>query len=309
VDLNGYTKGARTGLFASGLSPIQVNYLGYPGTLGAKFYDYIVADPVLIPPELQRFYKEKILYLPDAYQPNQPYVAVHRATPTRTDEGLPSDAFVFCNFNNNFKITPEVFTTWMRILRQVPDSVIWLLEDNEIAKANLLREAEQLGIAAHRLIFARRVGLEQHLARQSLADLFLDTFPYTAHTTASDALRSGLPIVTRMGLNFASRVAGSLLSAAGLPECIVKSEQEYVGFAIDLACNPVKINAIKEKLQVGLSTCRLFDAERYVRNLEQGMLEIWQNHRNGFPPAHRYVQSVAHAPGQLLEAPGLRPIN
>lgn len=309
VDLNGYTKGARTGLFASGLSPIQVNYLGYPGTLGAKFYDYIVADPVLIPPELQRFYKEKILYLPDTYQPNQPFVAVHHTTPTRTDEGLPSDAFVFCNFNNNFKITPEVFTTWMRILRQVPDSVIWLLEDNEIAKANLLREAEQLGIAAHRLIFARRVGLEQHLARQSLADLFLDTFPYTAHTTASDALRSGLPIVTRMGLNFASRVAGSLLSAAGLPECIVKSEQEYVDFAIDLACNPVKINTIKEKLQAGLSTCRLFDAERYVRNLEQGMLEIWQNHRNGFPPAHRYVQSVAHAPGQLLEATSLRPIN
>ncbi len=309
VDLNGYTKGARTGLFASGLSPIQVNYLGYPGTLGAKFYDYIVADPVLIPPELQRFYKEKILYLPDTYQPNQPYVAVHRATPTRTDEGLPSDAFVFCNFNNNFKITPEVFTTWMRILRQVPDSVIWLLEDNEIAKGNLLREAEQLGIAAQRLIFARRVDLEQHLARQSLADLFLDTFPYTAHTTASDALRSGLPIVTRMGLNFASRVAGSLLSAAGLPDCIVKSEQEYVEFAIDLACNREKINAIKEKLQSGLITCRLFDAERYVRNLEQGMLEIWQNHRNGFPPAHRYVQSVAHAPGQLLEAPGLGPIN
>ena len=309
VDMNGYTKGARTGLFASGLAPIQVNYLGYPGTLGAQFYDYIVADPVLIPPEFQRFYKEKILYLPDTYQPNQPYVAAHRATLTRTDEALPSDAFVFCNFNNNFKITPEVFATWMRILKQVPDSVIWLLEDNEIAKGNLLREAEQLGIAAHRLIFARRVGLEQHLARQSLADLFLDTFPYTAHTTASDALRSGLPIVTRMGLNFASRVAGSLLNAAGLSECIVNSEQEYVEFAIDLACNPAKINAIKEKLQSGLSTCPLFDTERYVRNLEQGMLEIWQHHRNGFPPAHRYVQTVDHGSGQLLEAPGLRPIN
>ena len=147
------------------------------------------------------------------------------------------------------------------------------------------------------LISGGTSGLEQHLARQPLADLFLDTFPYTAHTTASDALRSGLPIVTRMGLNFASRVAGSLLNAAGVPECIVNSEQDYVDFAVDLACNPVKIAAIKAKLQCGLSTCRLFDAERYVRNLEQGMFEIWQNHRNGFPPAHRYVQNVAHASG------------
>lgn len=182
-----------------------------------------------------------------------------------------------------------MFSIWMQILQRVPQSVLWLLEDNALARKNLQRSAEEHGVSSERLIFAARVNMEKHLARQSLADLFLDTFPYTAHTTASDALRSGLPIVTKSGRNFASRVAASLLNAGGLPECITSSDQEYVNLAIHLAENPSALRAVKKKLQSGLSSCPLFDARRYVRNLESGYASIWRRHLAGLSPEHIYV--------------------
>lgn len=289
IDLNGFTKGARTALFASRVAPVQVNFLGYPGTLGANFYDYIVADLNLIPESLQSAYTEKVLYLPDTYQPNQPYRKHVGRTHTRSEERLPTDAFVYCNFNNNFKITPLIFAKWMKILQQVPKSVLWLLEDNEIAKENILATTRQYGISKERVIFAKRVGIDEHIARHVIADLFLDTFPYNAHTTASDALRSGLPIVTKRGSSFASRVAASLMTAAGIPECITNSDQEYVNLAVHFAENPSALQAIKQKLQSGLSSCPLFDARRYVRNLESGYTSIWRRHLAGLSPEHIYV--------------------
>src|ERR1700730_79012 len=209
VDLSGFTTGCRPGVFARRPAPIQVNYLGYPGTIGAPYIDYIIADRVVIPAADQQFYSEKVVYLPDSYQPNDDGRACPVSGPTRPDEGLPERDFVFCAFNNTYKITPMIFDIWMRLLRRIDRSVLWLRQVNEVATHHLRREAEKRGVLADRLIFAKRTAYEDHLARHRLADLFLDTLPYNAHTTASDALWMGLPVLTCAGITFAGRVAAS----------------------------------------------------------------------------------------------------
>jgi predicted O-linked N-acetylglucosamine transferase (SPINDLY family) len=224
VDLNGYTRGARPQILAHRPAPIQVSYLGYPGTMGAGFIDYVIADPIVLPFDRQPFYTEKIVHLPECYQVNDSKRKIGERTPTRGEAGLPDEGFVFCGFNNNYKITAPVFDVWMRLLRRVESSVLWLKRDNQAAERNLGNEAAARGIDPARLVFAGRLPLlEDHLARHRLADLFLDTLPYNAHTTASDALWAGLPVLTCQGRAFAGRVPASLLAAVGLPELVTDS--------------------------------------------------------------------------------------
>jgi predicted O-linked N-acetylglucosamine transferase (SPINDLY family) len=238
IDLAGLTKYSRTGIFSYRAAPIQVNWLGYPGTIGADFIDYIVADKTIIPVESQSHYLEKVVYLPNSYQVNDRKRLISERQFTRQKLGLPENGFVFCCFNNNFKILPTTFDGWIRILKSVDESVLWLFKDNPWAVENLKKEAQKQGIDGRRLVFAERMPLSEHLARHLQADLFLDTHPYNAHTTASDALWTGLPLLTLMGRSYASRVAASLLSAIGLPELITSNQEEYEALAIELAINP-----------------------------------------------------------------------
>jgi len=268
VDLKGFTETSRSGIFAYRPAPIAVNYLGFPGTMGADFIDYIIADPVIIPEADERFYAEKVVRLPGSYQVNDSERAVSTKTFTRASLGLPEDAFVFCSFNNNYKITPAEFDIWMRLLDRVQGSVLWLLQDNEWAAANLRREAQARGIDPARLIFAERAPNAEHLARQRCADLFLDTFKVNAHTTASDALWVGLPLVTKLGNSFVARVAGSLCHAIGAPELVTDTPETYEALAYELATNPAKLAAIREKLIANRLTTPLFDTERYTRDFE-----------------------------------------
>jgi len=267
VDLGGQTMDARTGIFALRAAPIQINYLGYPGTMAGQHHDYIIADAVTIPLANQKFFSEKIIYLPDSYQVNDDQKQISSRVFSKEELGLPSDKFVFCCFNNNFKITPEIFTIWMNILKNVQDSVLWLFEDNDFIKANLTKEAESQGIAGDRLIFAKRIGQQDHLARHRVADLFLDTLPYNAHTTASDALWSGLPVITIIGNSFPGRVAASLLQAIDLPELITHSREEYESLAIKLARDPEELKKIKGKLDNNRLKMHLFDTNLFSRNL------------------------------------------
>ena len=271
VDLKGYTQHTRSGIFQHRLAPIQVNYLGYPGSMGASFIDYIIADPIVIPNAQRQFYSENVIYLPHTYQPNDDARMIAATTTTRTDFGLPEDAFVFCCFNNNYKISPREFDIWMRLLKAVDGSVLWLLKSNKWAEQNLCKEAGHRGIDISRLVFADRLPHSEHLARHKHADLFIDTFNVNAHTTASDALWSALPIVTKQGNQFASRVAASLLTAVGLPELIVETEEEYECLIHELATKPQKLSAIKEKLAEQRLTEPLFDTKRYTRNFEAGL--------------------------------------
>jgi len=272
IDLKGFTETSRSGIFAHRPAPIAVNYLGFPSTMGADFIDYIVADPIIVPEADQRFYAEKVTYLPHSYQVNDRDRAISNKVFTRTELGLPEDGFVFCSFNNNYKITPAEFDIWMRLLAKVPGSVLWLLQDNEWAAANLRREAAARGVDPARLVFAERAPNAEHLARQRHADLFLDTFKVNAHTTASDALWAGLPIVTKLGKSFVARVAGSLLHAVGLPELVTETDEAYEALALALATNPARLAAIREKLDANRLTTPLFDTERYARDFE-GLLE------------------------------------
>ncbi|WP_246667469.1 tetratricopeptide repeat protein [Bradyrhizobium macuxiense] len=284
VDLKGFTKSARTNIFTRRAAPIQVNYLGYPGTMGADYIDYIIADPTVIPPAAQRDYSEKVVYLPDCYQPNDSRRRVAETTPTRAQCGLPEQGFVFCCFNNNYKITPDVFDVWMRILRKVPGSVLWLFESNAAAPANLKQEAERRGVDAARIVFARSVPLPDHLARHRLADLFLDTLPYNAHTTASDALWAGLPVLTRIGETFAGRVAASLLKAIGLPELITDSPERYEGLAIEIAQRPEILQALKTKLADNRLRAPLFDTKRFTEQIEAAYLAMHERFQAGLAP-------------------------
>ncbi|HEY4124081.1 MAG TPA: tetratricopeptide repeat protein, partial [Rhizomicrobium sp.] len=283
IDLKGYTKDHRAGIFAHRPAPIQASYLGYPGTMGAPYIDYIIADPVVIPDEHRSYYTEKIAYLPDSYQCNDSprQMADHRFT--REEAGLPEIGFVFCCFNNNYKITPKIFALWMRLLAKVPGSVLWLLEDNPDSVRNLRREAETQGVAPDRLVFAPRLNGAEHLARHRLADLFLDTEPYGAHTTASDALWAGLPVLTALGPTFASRVAASLLHAVGVPELIADSLDAYEAMALRLADDPGALGAIKAKLAQNRDTCPLFDTVRFTHHLESAYLSMWQRWQRGEP--------------------------
>lgn len=293
VDLNGFSGDGRPAVFAHRAAPVQISWLAYPGTMGMQSMDYIVADHHVIPPGCERFYTESVIRLPDAYQANN-----HRNYPierpsSRADNALPEHAFVFCCFNNNYKIRPALFDVWMRLLRDIDGSVLWLLGDSADAIANLRREAETRGVAAARLIFAARTGGDAHLARQGCADLFLDTFPYTAHTTATDALWAGLPVLTLSGETFASRVAGSLLNAAGLPELVTTSLAEYERMARDLATKPGLLGQFRDRLRAGRPTCRLFDLDRLRNHLETAYRTAHDRHGQGLPPGSFDVEPAA----------------
>ncbi|MCC6198317.1 MAG: tetratricopeptide repeat protein [Burkholderiales bacterium] len=284
VDLKGHTTDSRPGIFARRGAPVQVNYLGYPGTTGAPYIDYIVADDVVVPPAAQAHYSERVVYLPGSYQANDARRRIATQVPSRADAGLPERGFVFCSFNSSYKITPPVFASWMRLLQAVDGSVLWLLDCNAAATANLRREAQAHGVDAGRLVFAPKQPVEMHLARHRLADLFLDTMPVNAHTTASDALWAGLPIVTCPGAAFAGRVAASLLRAAGLPELVMPSLLEYEAHALRLATDAALLQRIRQKLERQLPTCALFDTDRFRRQLEAAYVRMWQRSQAGAAP-------------------------
>jgi len=289
VDLDGFTEDARTGIFALRAAPLQVNYLGYPGTMGADYIDYVIADCTVIVPADEPQYTEKIVYLPNAYQVNDTRRRIADRAFAREELGLPDTEFVFCSFNNNYKLTPETFERWMRLLQRVPGSVLWLLEDNEWSAANLRKEAAARGVSPERLIFARRMPLSDHLARHSAADLFLDSLPYNAHTTASDALWAGLPVLTLAGTTFAGRVAASLLAAVGLPELVTHTATEYMDLAVELATHPVKLSRIRERLAASRLALPLFDIRRFTRDLEAAYATMQARHRQGLAPEPLHV--------------------
>lgn len=268
IDLKGLTADSRPGLFAERCAPIQVNFLGYPGTMGASFFEYIIADKVVIPLEEQSHFAEKVAYLPHCYQPNDSKRKISDREFTRSELGLPESGFVFCCFNNPYKILPETFDSWMRILAAVDGSVLWLLAGSGAAAANLRREAQARDVDGPRLVFADRMALDEHLARHRLADLFLDTLPYNAHTTASDALWAGLPVLTQTGRSFASRVGASLLGALGLDELITTTQTEYETRAIELAKKVGVLAAVRDKLAEKRSITPLFDGAPYARHIE-----------------------------------------
>lgn len=276
VDLKGYTRETRAAILAFRPAPVTVSYLGYPGTLGAPIADYVITDRHVSPPEFAEHFVEKLVYMPDCYQPNDRRRRIG-ATVTRQDVGLPETGVVFCCFNHTYKITPEVFDAWCTLLRDTPNSVLWLLQSNSVAKSNLATAASERGIDPNRLYFAPNLPLADHLARIRCADIFLDTYPVNAHTTASDALWAGIPVVTLSGETFISRVAGSLLSATGLPELITNTLDNYIQCARELARDPARIQAYKDRLVTQRASLALFDTERYTRALERRYQQIWTN--------------------------------
>ncbi len=290
VDLMGYTADARTGVLVRRVAPVQVNYLGYPGTMGADFIDYILVDPVVAPPGSDAHFAEKLVRLPDAYQVNDAKRRIADTTPTRAEAGLPDAAFVFCCFNNAWKITPAMFACWMRMLARVEGSVLWLLATNEAAVENLRAAAERHGIARERLVFAPHAKLDAHLARHRLADLFVDTFPYNAHTTASDALWAGLPLLTYAGRGFPARVAASLLGAVGMPEMALPTIGAFEDAAVAFAGDPAMLAAARAKLATNRLRAPLFDIDRFRRHIESAFETMAVRQRQGLPPAAFDVQ-------------------
>lgn len=281
VDLKGYTAHTRLGITALRPAPVIVNWLGYPGTLGApRLADYLIGDAVATPPEHAAHFSETLVLLPHCYQPNDRARRIG-ARPRRAALGLPEDGFVFCSFNQSYKFDPAMFDLWCRLLREVPGSVLWLLAPGAAAMANLQREAAARGVGAERLIFAPSLGQEEHLGRLQAADLALDTFPVTSHTTASDALWAGVPLVTLLGGSFVSRVAASLLHAVGLAELVTTSGEAYFALARDLALDPARLTALRQALAAGKATAPLFDTPRFTRNLERGYAAIWARHTQG----------------------------
>ena len=289
IDLKGYTENSRSDIFQYRPAPIQINYLGYPGSMGADFIDYIIADPLVIPPEHRKFYTEKIIYMPNTYFPTDNTRGIAHTTTRRSDFNLPDDSFVFCCFNNNYKISPREFDIWMRLLRKVEGSVLWLLKSNGWAKQNLRKEAEKRGIDSSRLVFAEVLPHAEHLARHKHADLFVDTFNCNAHTTASDALWSGLPIVTKQGKQFAARVCASLLTAVGLPELITHSDTEYERLILELATDPERLGAIRADLAENRLTKPLFDTKLYTRHFEKGLWQAYSLYFNGKQPENLWA--------------------
>ena len=279
-DVMGFTKGNKFQIFAEKCAPIQVSYLAFPGTTGASFIDYVIADKTLISQELKKHYSEKIIYLPDTYQVNDSTKKISDKVFTREELGLPEDSFVFCCFNKNYKILPNTFDIWMNLLKKVKGSVLWLLVENSTARENLKKEAAKRNIDESRIIFAKIMPLADHLARHRCADLFIDTFPYTAHTTCSDALWAGLPVVTRIGNSFASRVSASLLNAIGLPELISHSEKEFENLALELANDKDKLEKIKIKLEKNKISKSLFNTEIYTKNIESSYRTIYDRYLN-----------------------------
>jgi protein O-GlcNAc transferase len=284
VDLKGFTADCRPAILASRPAPLQVSYLGYPGTMGADFIDYIIADRRVIPPDERCFYAEQVVYLPDSYQCTDDTRVIATAASSRAEAGLPTHGFVFCSFNHTFKIMPEVFAVWMRLLQRIEGSVLWQLADHPAARRNLRAEAERRGVAPDRIVFADRVPPDRHLARHALADLFLDTLPYSAHTTASDALWAGLPLLTCVGSTFAGRVAASLLHAVGAPELVTTSLADYEAMALALAGDAALLGALKAKIAAQRRTHALFDTARFCRGIEAAYTTMHERHRRGEPP-------------------------
>jgi protein O-GlcNAc transferase len=289
IDRNGFANYCRPNIFAARAAPLQVSFRGFPATMGTDYIDYLIADPVVLPPDHRDFYSEKIAYLPNSCQVYDTKRLIPDKIVSREQVGLPRSGFVFCSFNNSYKITPEVFDCWMRILKQVDGSVLWLLEDNTKATCNLRKEAGIKGVNPERLIFAKRMPPPDHLARHRLANLFLDTLPCNAHTTASDALWTGLPVLTRIGETFAGRVAASLLNAIALTELITSTPQAYEALAIELATNPEKLAAIKRKLANNRLTTPLFDTETFTRHIEVAYTIMYERYQANLPPDHIYV--------------------
>jgi predicted O-linked N-acetylglucosamine transferase (SPINDLY family) len=290
IDLNGFFGAGRQEVFAFKVSPVQVSYLGCPGTMGTDYFDYLIADGVVIPEGSDSYYDEKIVRLPHTYQANDFKRKVSERVFTRAEMGLPEQGFVFCCFNNNYKITPETFSQWMRILQKVEGSVLWLFETSQASVLNLRREAEKRGVHPDRLIFAQPLPSPEHLARHRLADLFLDTLPYNAHTTASDALWMGLPLVTQVGTTFPGRVAASLLTALGVPELITQTPEAYEALAIELALAPAKLKAVREKIISQRATAPLFNTKLFTRHFEQALQAMYERHQSGLPPAAITIQ-------------------
>jgi predicted O-linked N-acetylglucosamine transferase (SPINDLY family) len=293
VNLNGYFGEYRMEVFAHRPAPVQVNYLGFPATLGASYIDYILADRFVIPKNEERFYTEKVVTLPGSYQVNDSRRHLAAARPDRAAHQLPEQAFVFCNFNMSYKITPENFAAWMRILKQVDGSVLWLLQSNLVSPANLRREAERHGIAGDRLIFAPFTSMEEQLNRLPLADLFLDTMPCNAHTTASDALWVGVPLITCTGTTFSGRVAASLLNAVDLPELVTANWQDYEALAVKLATDPALLHAIRQKLARNRQTTPLFDTDRTRRHIESAYAKMWEIFQRGEAPQSFEIEAEA----------------
>ena len=289
VDLGGFTQNSRTGIFAMSAAPIQISWIGYPGTMGANYYDYLVADQTIIPEKNQKYYSEKIVYLPN-YQVNDSKQSPSATIFTRQDLGLPEIGFVFCCFNNTFKFTPSTFDGWGKILKQVDGSVLLIYADNESAKINLTKEIAHRGIDPSRLIYGKRLPKSEYLARYRVADLFLDTLPYNAGTTASDALRMGLPVLTCQGNSFVSREASSVMNSINLPELITTTQEQYESLAIELATNPEKLKIIKDKLIDNLATSALYDTPLFTRHLETAYLKMYDRYQQGLNPDHIYVE-------------------
>ena len=286
VNLNGFFGKPRQGIFAKKPAPIQVNYLGFPGTIGSTYMDYLIADNVVIPKESRQYYTEKIVHLPHCYQANDSSRKIDGRKFSKKELGLPEEGFVFCCCNNSYKILPQMFDIWMRLLHSIPGSVLWLIEDNQDATRHLQQEAQARGISAARIIFAKRVPLSEHLGRHQCADLFLDTLPYNAHTTASDALWAGLPVLTCTGTSFAGRVASSMLTVLDLPELITTSVAQYESLAYELASQPEKLHQIKTKLAKNRLHSPLFNADLIARELESAYLAMYKRFQEGLPPEH-----------------------
>jgi predicted O-linked N-acetylglucosamine transferase (SPINDLY family) len=299
IDLDGYTGPSRTAIFAFRPAPVQVNYIGFPGTMGAEFIDYIIVDRFLVPPGQQDFFSERLVHLPHCYLCTDDRREIAERTPTRAECELPETGFVFCCFHTCYKITPTLFEIWLRLLKQVPGSVLWLLHANPWATANLKREATARGVAPERLVFAPLQPPSEHLARQRLADLYLDTLPYNANTTAIEALWVGLPLVTCAGKTFAGRMAGSAIQAIGLSKLITTSLKEYEALALRLATEPGRLARLRQKLARNRSTMPLFDTARFARNLEAAYRQMWEIWRAGRPPAPISVPSA----GAVLSTP------
>ncbi|HUL64372.1 MAG TPA: hypothetical protein VLW55_07130, partial [Burkholderiaceae bacterium] len=293
VDLKGLTQDSRPGIFALRAAPLQVSYLGFPGTMGADYIDYLIADRIVVPEHNQRYYSEKLVYLPDCYQVNDARRAVSERHFTRAELGLPESGFVFCCFNSNYKITPEMLDSWVRILQQVEGSVLWLLQDNSTAARNLRREARLRGLDERRLVFAQKLPIAEHLARQKVANLFLDTSPYNAHTTASDALWAGLPLLTLEGPAFHGRVASSLLACIGLPELVTSTMPAYEATAIALARNPEALATLRSRLWRNRLQSPLFNTSLFARHIEDAYARMYERHCQGLAPDTLHIDRPA----------------
>lgn len=293
VDLKGYTRGARTSVLLRKPAPIVVNYLGYPGTMAQSAYDYVIGDPMVTPFAHSPYYTEKIVQMPHSYQVNDSSRVICERVSDRLAEGLPAEGFVFAAFNNCYKITPEFFDAWMRLLQRVPDSVLWLICEQVATRENLRRAAIERGVEPERLVFARRLPLAQHLARHTHAGVLLDTLPYNAHTTASDALWAGVPVVTYKGQTFAGRVAASLLTATGMPELIAYSLQEYEDLAWRLASDPQFLHKFKSRIADNRARLPLFDSARFASDLERAYVHMHERWVQGLAPQAFAVGDVS----------------